>query len=93
VPCTWSYGEIAGRLAGEIAGHPVYSGWVGFYLTPEYTELDQKMRAFFDQKAAEADLSPEHERRLADAFDTSSRLEESFWQMAYTCEQWPDLRE
>src|SRR5262245_11939846 len=35
LPCAWSYAEIAARLAGEIADHPVYTGWVGFYLTAE----------------------------------------------------------
>lgn len=90
VPCTWSYAEIAGRLAGEIADHPVYSDWVRFYLTPEYAELDRRMRAVFDEAAMAANPGPERLRRLSEIFATSSRLEESFWQMAYTCDQWPD---
>lgn len=93
LPCAWSYVEIATRLAGEIAEHPVYSDWIGFYLTDEMTALERQLRADFDTSARAATLSPERERRLGEIFATSSRLEESFWQMAYTFDQWPDLRE
>ncbi len=92
LPCSWSYVEIAGRLAGEITEHPVYSDWVGFYLSDEMGELERQMRADFDRAAREANPGPERLRRLAEIFATSSRLEESFWQMAYAVEQWPDLR-
>jgi thiaminase (transcriptional activator TenA) len=32
LPCLWSYVEIARGLKDELAEHPVYSDWVGFYL-------------------------------------------------------------
>jgi thiaminase (transcriptional activator TenA) len=89
LPCAWSYVEIAGQLAGEIADHPVYTDWVGFYLSDEVLELVGQMRASFDEMARQA--SPGLTRRLAEIFTTSSRLEGAFWEMAYTLDQWPDL--
>jgi thiaminase/transcriptional activator TenA len=90
LPCSWSYVEIAKRLAGEIADHPVYADWVRFYLTDEMSDLVRAMRESFDA-AGEAGLSPGHRQRLAEIFAMSSRLEGSFWDMAYTLDQWPDL--
>jgi thiaminase/transcriptional activator TenA len=82
--------EIAERLAGEIADHPVYADWVRFYLTDEMSDLVRAMRESFDA-AGEAGLSPALRQRLAEIFAMSSRLEGSFWDMAYTLDQWPDL--
>jgi thiaminase/transcriptional activator TenA len=92
LPCAWSYVAIAGSLADELADHPVYSDWVGFYLTDEVSGLVRVMRETFDSMAHEANLSPQREQRLAEIFAMSSRLEGAFWEMAYTLDQWPDLR-
>jgi thiaminase/transcriptional activator TenA len=91
LPCAWSYVEIAGRLAGEIADHPVYADWVSFYLTEEVLGLVRQMRESFDAMAVRDSPGPELRRRLAEIFMTSSRLEGAFWDMAYTIDQWPDL--
>lgn len=91
LPCAWSYAEIAGRLADEIADHPVYRDWVGFYTTDEVLGLVGQMRQSFDEMAAQAGPGPRTRRRLAEIFTTSSRLEGAFWDMAYTLDQWPDL--
>lgn len=93
LPCAWSYVEIAGHLAPEIADHPVYRDWVGFYLTDEVTGLVGKMRADFDEMIIQASPGPRLRRRLAEVFLMSSRLEWAFWEMAYTLDQWPDLRD
>jgi len=91
LPCAWSYAEIAGRLADQIADHPVYRDWVGFYTTDEVLGLVGRMRQSFDEMAAQAGPGPRTRRRLAEIFTTSSRLEGAFWDMAYTLDQWPDL--
>ena len=91
LPCAWSYAEIAGRLAGEIADHPVYRDWVGFYTTDEVLGLVRQMRQSFDEMAVQAGPGAQTRRRLAEIFATSSRLEGAFWDMAYTLDQWPDL--
>jgi len=91
LPCAWSYAEIAGQLADQIADHPVYRDWVGFYTTDEVLGLVGRMRQSFDEMAAQAGPGPRTRRRLAEIFTTSSRLEGAFWDMAYTLDQWPDL--
>jgi thiaminase (transcriptional activator TenA) len=93
LPCSWSYIEIAKNLKGEVAVHPVYSDWVNFYLSDEEDDLVMNMRKTFDDMAREeGTLSESRRRGLAEIFAMSSRLELMFWEMAYTMEQWPDLR-
>jgi thiaminase (transcriptional activator TenA) len=91
LPCSWSYVEIARGLKDELAGHPVYSDWVGFYLQDTEADLVLNMRETFDDMTREAALGERGRRRLAEIFMTSSRLEGMFWDMAYTLDQWPDL--
>jgi thiaminase/transcriptional activator TenA len=89
LPCSWSYVAIA-RGLGEIASHPVYSDWVGFYLQDTEADLVADMRATLDEMAAQ--MGARERERLAEIFAMSSRLEGMFWEMAYTLDQWPDLR-
>jgi thiaminase (transcriptional activator TenA) len=92
LPCSWSYVEIARALKGELVPHPVYSDWVSFYLQEEEAELVLNMRETFDEMTREEAVSDRKRRQLAEIFMMSSRLEGMFWQMAYTLDQWPDLR-
>jgi thiaminase (transcriptional activator TenA) len=91
LPCSWSYVEIARGLKDELAEHPVYSDWVGFYLTGTEADLVLNMRETFDDMIREAAVSDRRRQRLAEIFMMSSRLEGMFWEMAYTLDQWPDL--
>jgi thiaminase/transcriptional activator TenA len=89
LPCTWSYADIATRLKEEIAPHPVYTAWVGFFASDAYGELIAGRRQTLDDLAAGA--GEVRKRRLSHVFTMSTRLEHAFWDMAYRCEQWPDL--
>jgi thiaminase (transcriptional activator TenA) len=92
LPCSWSYIEIAAGLKDEIAEHPVYSDWVAFYLRQEEADLVMNMRETFDDMTRDGAVSAGKRRQLAEIFMMSSRLEGMFWEMAYTLDQWPDLR-
>jgi thiaminase/transcriptional activator TenA len=89
LPCTWSYGDIGARLAADVRDHPVYAEWVRFFGSSEYAHVVAKMRADFEQLAAEA--SDAQIRRLSELFTTSVRLERGFWDMAYGIVHWPDV--
>ena len=91
LPCSWSYIEIARQLRGELADHPVYSDWVGFYLSDEENNLVLNMRRTFDDMVREEVPGEAKRRELEQIFMMSSRLERMFWEMAYTFDQWPDL--
>jgi thiaminase (transcriptional activator TenA) len=92
LPCSWSYVEIARGLQDELAEHPVYSDWVGFYLQDSEADLVLDMRETFDNMVREAAPNDRKRQQLTEIFMMSSRLEGMFWDMAYTLDQWPDLR-
>lgn len=89
LPCTWSYAEIAVGLREGIAEHPVYARWVRYFASDEYVELIARRRRALGERAA--GIGPSRRRRLSEIFAMSTRLELAFWEMAYGCEQWPDL--
>jgi thiaminase/transcriptional activator TenA len=89
LPCAWSYGEIASRLEGEIAPHPVYADWVRFFAAPEYAQLVELMRSRLDRLGRDAGEATR--ARLLDVFREGSRLELAFWEMAYGLKQWSDM--
>ncbi|MDH4113344.1 MAG: hypothetical protein OEV60_11825, partial [Actinomycetota bacterium] len=92
LPCSWSYAEIALALKDRTElTHPVYGGWIAYFSEPEYLEVVAGMRRDFDTLVAEEATNEARRREVAEIFATSSRLERSFWEMAYTLEQWPDL--
>lgn len=90
LPCTWSYGDIGTRLTCEVREHPVYAEWVRFFGSPAYAAIVATMRADFEVLAAEVDEATI--ARLSGLFTTSVRLERGFWDMAYECRHWPDVR-
>jgi thiaminase/transcriptional activator TenA len=90
LPCAWTYVEIATALQERTeTTHPVYRGWIAYFTLPQTVEMVADMRRDFDALVVEE--AEARRRELAQIFATSSRLERSFWEMAYTLEQWPDL--
>ena len=92
LPCSWSYVEIATALQERTeTTHPVYRGWIAYFTLPQNVEMVADMRRDFDALVLEEATTEARRREIAQIFATSSRLERSFWDMAYTLEQWPDL--
>lgn len=92
LPCSWSYVEIATALQERTEStHPVYRGWIAYFTLSENVEMVADMRRDFDALVLEEAPTDARRREIAQIFATSSRLERSFWEMAYTLEQWPDL--
>jgi thiaminase/transcriptional activator TenA len=57
------------------------------YSSQEFAQVAQWCRELMDD--AGASLQSAAERRVEDAFLTSSRYELAFWEMAWTLEAWP----
>jgi thiaminase (transcriptional activator TenA) len=90
LPCAWSYVEIAAALHEHTeTTHPVYGAWIAYFTLPQTVEMVAGMRRDFD--ALVVGEAEARRLELEQIFVTSSRLERSFWEMAYTLEQWPDL--
>ena len=93
LPCAWSYVEIAARPPrhAPTLDHPVYGGWIAYFSLPSNVEMvvvdAPRLRC---ARRDEAGTQPRRDE-IGRIFATSSRLERSFWDMAYTLERWPDL--
>ena len=80
LPCQWTYGDIGAQIAGAKPDDPIYADWVALFGAPEYAEVVNGTRGLLDRLA-----SPDDESfgRLQVIFDTSTRYEVDFWEMAY----------
>ena len=81
LPCQWSYGEIAARLAGAMPADPVYADWISMFAGDGYDELVRASTSLLDQHADVADEALM--ASLAAVFDRSTRYELAFWDMCH----------
>jgi thiaminase/transcriptional activator TenA len=81
LPCQWSYGEIATRLAERVPDDQIYADWISLFANPAYDALVDDSVALLDRLAIEEKVGV---GELAPFFDWSSRYELAFWQMAYS---------
>jgi len=87
LPCYWLYWEIGKRLQGSTPEEPIYRDWIEAYGGEWFGTLVQEQ---IDRIDALAEVASEEEKeRMERHFLLSSQYEWSFWQMAFTLEQWP----
>lgn len=89
LPCPWTYLEIAQELMKTYQPtkeHPFYS-WITFYASKRMKETTMNMCYRLDELAEEASVVDKE--RMKQAFHKSCEMELAFWEMAYTCEEWP----
>lgn len=82
LPCQWSYGELATRLAAAMPADPVYADWIAMFAGDGYDELVQASTSLLDQHTDVTDAALM--TSLAAVFDRSTRYELAFWDMAYS---------
>ncbi len=88
LPCSWGYAEIGSRLAArDLPPVAHYAKWIQTYASGEYQEIVAWLRSLFDE--AVGDATGLGRVRLQEVFDTSSRWEYLFWEMAWNMEGWP----
>jgi thiaminase/transcriptional activator TenA len=80
LPCQWSYGELARPLMASPPADPVYADWIALFGNDDYGALVDETTGLLDRLA---DRCAGAVQRLASAFDTSTRYEVQFWDMAY----------
>jgi thiaminase (transcriptional activator TenA) len=81
LPCQWSYGEIATRLAVRVPDDEIYADWIAMFANPAYDTLVTDTVTLLNRLATGEGVGV---RELAPYFDWSSRYELAFWQMAYS---------
>lgn len=81
LPCQWSYGELAAPLMTALPAEPVYADWVSMFGSASYAALVAETTGLLDRLADRDDAAVM--TRLAWIFDTSTRYEVQFWDMAY----------
>ncbi len=80
LPCQWSYGELARPLMESPPTDPVYADWVAMFGNDDYEALVEETTGLLDRVA---DRRADAMQRLSFVFDTSTRYEVQFWDMAY----------
>ena len=80
LPCQWSYGELARPLMASPPTDPVYADWVAMFSNDDYEALVEETTGLLDRVA---DRRADAMQRLSLVFDTSTRYEVQFWDMAY----------
>jgi thiaminase/transcriptional activator TenA len=80
LPCQWSYGELARPLMASPPTDPVYADWVAMFSNDDYEALVEETTGLLDRLA---DRRADAMQRLSFVFDTSTRYEVQFWDMAY----------
>jgi thiaminase/transcriptional activator TenA len=88
LPCTWSYRDIARRLAPGAAHHPIYADWIAFFASDDYGLVVDRMRRDVDELIGAVD-EPEL-ASLAGIFRSGVRHERGFWDMAFGLAGWSD---
>ncbi|MFD1040393.1 thiaminase II [Virgibacillus byunsanensis] len=89
LPCPWTYLEIGQELMRKYnpaKDHPFYR-WISFYADDRVAATTMEMRNRLDAIAAHASTS--EQEKMQDAFRKSCQLELNFWEMSFTCEEWP----
>jgi thiaminase/transcriptional activator TenA len=81
LPCQWSYGELATLLMAALPDDPVYADWVSMFSSASYSVLVAETTGLLDRLADTRDEAVL--ARLSSIFDTSTRYEVQFWDMAY----------
>ncbi|HZH61497.1 MAG TPA: thiaminase II [Metabacillus sp.] len=87
LPCYWLYYEIGELLKGSKPDEPIYQEWIAAYGSDWFRASVEEQIARLD---AIAETVTEADReRMKQHFVRSSQYEYSFWEMAYTLENWP----
>jgi thiaminase/transcriptional activator TenA len=88
LPCSWGYVEIAQRLKKKgVPNDKHYRQWIETYASDEFDGLVIYYRNLLDGIAGTA--SDDEKKRMQDIFNTTSRLEYMFWDMAWEKRGWP----
>ncbi|WP_207941953.1 thiaminase II [Enterococcus sp. DIV2402] len=80
LPCAWLYQEIGLALSSG-SPHPVYQRWIETCITPESMAIVAQEKELLNQLYQKATASERHQ--MIEAFVTSVKMEEAFWDMAY----------
>jgi thiaminase (transcriptional activator TenA) len=81
LPCQWTYGELARPLMRALPVEPVHADWVSMFGSTSYAALVDETTGLLDRLADPGDDAAQ--QRLSWIFDTSTRYEVQFWDMAY----------
>jgi len=80
-PCLMGYGEIGKRLKAEgYKPKNPYQSWIDVFASDEFQDVTAQNEAHINQLLTGA--TPSQEKKFQQLFNTASRMEIDFWQMA-----------
>lgn len=88
LPCFWIYKEVGDYIyRQQPAENNPYQSWIDTYAGEDFAAGVVKAKAYCDSLAE--NTTPHLQKRMLEAFQTSSRLEYMFWDAAYRVYRWP----
>jgi thiaminase/transcriptional activator TenA len=83
-PCPWSYFEIAKKLSKrkQHIKTEVFRKWIDFYSSYESVRQVEDIKDILNELSLNADETDK--KLMKDHFNTASKYEYNFWEMAYT---------
>ena len=87
LPCYWIYWQTGTELLRRGSPDPRYQRWIDTYGNEDFGAVVRQVLAVTDALGAE--LAPPERARVHQHFQTTSRYEWMFWDMAYRQEGWP----
>ena len=86
LPCYWIYWEVGKELQKRGSQDPDYQRWIAQYASQDFGRVVEHVLEMMNAEAEGLD-APSRDR-LTKIFQTSSRYEWMFWDMAWREEKW-----
>ena len=84
-PCGQGYLDVAEYMAEKSSGNHEYTPFIEKYTSDEFREAVQDMTDLVDRCAEQ---NPGEKEAMKNAFLTTAKLEDRFWEMCYQKETW-----
>lgn len=87
LPCYWIYRRVGEHLVSKGSPNALYQKWIDTYSGEEFGEVVRQILEVVNRVAES--LTDLQRTAMKRHFRRTSELEYLFWDMGYTCQEWP----
>jgi len=85
--CYWIYWEVGKALLNQGSPNKLYQRWIDTYAGEEFAQTVRDMLATVERTCKS--LNSSQKEVVAKHFGMTAKFEYLFWDMGYSCQQWP----